>query len=254
MNYFRSAFVYGLALALASLFISETSQAQLRSKRGGKGAFAGGAFSVGAGIAFSSADQTGLNALIDAGKAAANTNVSKFGNATEFLGFGTFRFANGFTAAQLRASVFQQSTSGSGTDGSHKYELSGYTIFPMARIIPLSNDFIDFYMQAGLGYGKLDGTIRNGNRSANFSGSAFGAQVGLGAEFCFVPSHCVNFEGNYRYLPIERNIVSSGTGPGNLPYGTTQASADGELEDANGRDVATTLSGISGLVSYTFNF
>jgi opacity protein-like surface antigen len=254
MNYFKSAFVYGLTLALVSLFISETSHAQMRSKRGGKGVFAGGSISIGAGIAFANADQTGLNALIDSAKVSANSSVSKFSSATEFLGYATFRFANGFTAVQLRPSLFQQSTAGSGTDGTHKYELSGYTIFPMARIIPLSNDFIDFYMQAGLGYGKLDGTVRNGSRSANFSGSAFGAQVGLGAEFCFVPSHCVNVEGNYRYLPIERNLVSSGTGPANLPYGTTQASPDSELEDANGRDIATTLSGISGLVSYTFNF
>lgn len=254
MNYFKSVFTYSLALALVSVFIVETSQAQMRSKRGGKGAFAGGAFSIGAGFAFANADQTGLNGLIDSAKANANSTVSKFSSATEFLGYATFRFANGFTAVQLRPSIFQQSTSGSGTDGAHKYELSGYTIFPMARIIPLSNDFIDFYIQAGLGYGKLDGTIRNGARSANFSGSAFGAQMGLGAEFCIVPSHCINVEGNYRYLPIERNLVSSGTGPGNLPYGTTQASADSELEDSNGRDIATTMSGISGLVSYTFNF
>lgn len=254
MNYFRSTYVYGFALVLASLLFAETSEAQLRSKAGGRSAFSGGRISLGAGIGFTNADQTGLNALIDASRAASASNVSKFSSATEFLGFATFRFANGFTAVQLRPSYFQQKTSGSGTDGAHNYELTGFTIFPMARIIPLSNSFIDFYLQAGLGYGKLDGTIRNGSRSANFSGSAFGAQAGLGAEFCFVPSHCVAVEGNYRYLPIERNIVSSGTGPGNLPYGTTQASADGELEDANGRDVATTLSGVSGIISYVFNF
>ena len=253
MNYLRSAFVYGLTLALVSLLIVETSEAQSRrSKRGGKGVFAGGSFSIGGGFAFANADQTGLNALIDSAKANASSSVSKFSSATEFLGYATFRFANGFTAVQLRPSIFQQSTSGSGTDGAHKYELSGYTIFPMARIIPLSNDFIDFYMQGGLGYGKLDGTIRNGAKSANFSGSAFGAQVGLGAEFCFVPEHCVNVEGNYRYLPIERNVVSSTSNPG--PWGTTQTTADSELEDANQRDIATTMSGVSGLISYTYNF
>lgn len=233
---------------------SEQATAALSKKRGTKGIFGGGAISIGAGIAISTADQTGINGMINAAKASANSSASTMGSATEYMGHVTFKFANGFTAIQLRPTLFSQSSSGSGTDGSHSYKLDGFTLFPLARIIPLSNDFIDFYIQGGLGYGKLSGSIRNGSRAVDFSGSAFGVQGGLGAEFCFVPDHCVNVEGNYRYLPIERNIASSGTGPGNLPYGSSQASADNELEDLNGRDVATTLSGVSGLVSYTFNF
>jgi hypothetical protein len=242
-----------LALSLTLLFAPENTDART-SKRGGKGAFAGGSISLGGGMAFSTADQTGLNSLIDAAKNSASSTVSKMNSATEFLGYVTFRFSNNFTAIQIRPTLFQQKESGSGNDGSHSYDLSGYTIFPLVRIIPLSNDFIDFYLQGGLGYGKLEGTIKNAARQATFSGSAFGAQAGLGAEFCFTSSHCVNVEGNFRYLPIERNLVSSGTGPGNLPYGTSQASTDSELEDASGKDVATTMSGLSGLVSYTFNF
>lgn len=240
---------------LAAIFIfSFANTAEAAKKRGGRGAFAGGSLSAGLGIAISTADQTGMNSLISAAKLATNSTAGTMGSATEYVGYFTFRFANNFVALQLRPSFFSQSSSGSGTDGSHSYSLDGFTIFPMARIIPLSNDLIDFYIQGGLGYGKLDGSITNGSRKASFSGSSFGMQMGLGAEFCFVPDHCFNVEGNYRYLPIARNIVSSGTGPGNLPHGTSQAQADRELEDLNGNDVATTLSGVSGMLSYTYNF
>ena len=34
----------------------------------------------------------------------------------------------------------------------------------------------------------------------------------MGAEFCFTPDHCLNLEGDYRYLSFERNIVTNSTG------------------------------------------
>lgn len=232
------------------LIISLSSEGSTK-KKGGKGAFAGGALSAGLGIAISTADQTGIDGLIRAAKVASNSSASTMGTATEYVGYLTFRFSNDLIALQLRPSLFTQSTSGAGTDGTHNYTLSGYSIFPIIRFIPLSNDIIDFYLQVGLGYAQLNGSIENGPARAKFSGSGFGTQMGLGAEFCFVPSHCLNIEGNYRYLPISRNIVSSGSG---LPSGLSQATADRELEDSNGMDVATTLSGVSGMISYTINF
>lgn len=243
------------AYLLAMIFtISFASTSEAAKKRGGRGAFAGGSFSAGLGIAITTADQTGINSLVSAAKATTNSSAGNLGSATEYVGYFTFRFSNNFVALQLRPTLFSQSSSGSGSDGSHSYDLSGFTLFPLVRIIPLSNELIDFYLQGGIGYGKLDGSVENASRKASFSGSSFGMQMGLGAEFCFIPDHCFNVEGNYRYLPISRNIVSSGTGPGNLPYGTSQAQADRELEDLNGNDVATTLSGVSGMLSYTYNF
>ena len=155
-------------------------------------------------------------------------------------------------AIQLRPAYFTQSASGSGTDGSYNYALKGLSLFPLVRLIPLSNDIIDFYLQAGIGYGKLDGEITNGPRNSSFSGSGFGAQIGLGADFCLVPEHCFGIEGNYRYLPLARNIVKSGTAL--PPYGASQSIPERELEDINGNDVATSMSGISGALNYTFNF
>lgn len=233
---------------ILTLFLANKTYA---AKKGGGKAFAGGSLSVGVGLATTTADQTGINGLITAAKASTNSSASSLSSATEYVGYVTFRFSNNFIALQLRPTLFSQSSSGTGTDGAHNYSLDGLTLFPLLRLIPLSNDFIDFYIQGGLGYGKLDGKIQNGATSANFSGSSFGLQLGLGAEFCFVTNHCFNVEGNYRYMPITRNIVSSGVG---LPAGVSQATADGELENTSGMDVATTLTGISGLLSYTYNF
>ena len=248
LSQFRSISAYLLVLLFT---LSLSLPAEAARKKGGKGAFAGGSISVGLGISLTTAEQTGINSLINSAKAATNSTASSLSSATEYIGYVTFHFSGNFVALQLRPTLFSQSSSGSGTDGSHSYNLNGYTIFPLVRITPLSNDLIDFYIQGGVGYGKLDGTIKNGSASADFSGSAFGTQVGLGAQFCFIPDHCFNIEGNYRYLPISRNIVSTASG---LPTGTTQASAGGELEDASGNDVATTLSGVSGILSYTYNF
>lgn len=244
----REISVYLGVLLLTFIFSTEALAAR---KRGGKGAFAGGSISMGLGISLTTAEQTGINSMINAAKTATNSTASNLSAATEYIGYVTFHFSNNFVAIQLRPTLFSQSSSGSGSDGAHSYSLNGYTVFPLVRITPLSNDFIDFYIQGGLGYGKLDGSVKNGAAQADFSGSAFGTQMGLGAQFCFVPDHCFNLEGNYRYLPIARNIVSSGSG---LPAGTTQATADRELEDASSNDVATTLSGIAGILSYTYNF
>lgn len=242
--------IYNL-LAIILLVFTFSNEAHAAKKRGGKGAFAGGSLSAGLGISLSTAEQNGINSLINTAKATTGSTAGSLSAATEYIGYFTFHFSNNFVAIQLRPTLFSQNASGTGTDGAHDYSLNGFTLFPLIRITPLSNDFIDFYIQGGLGYGKLDGKIKNGATTADFSGSAFGTQIGLGAQFCFVPDHCFNVEGNYRYLPISRNIVSAASG---LPAGVSQATVDRELEDANGMDIATTLSGVAGILSYTYMF
>lgn len=242
--------IYSL-LTVILLVFTFSNEAFAARKKGGKGAFAGGSLSAGLGISLSTAEQSGINTLINSAKASTNSTAGTLSAATEYIGYFTFHFSGNFVAIQLRPTLFSQSTSGSGTDGAHSYSLDGFTLFPLVRITPLSNDFIDFYVQGGLGYGKLDGSIKNGATSASFSGSAFGTQIGLGAQFCFVPDHCFNVEGNYRYLPISRNIVSAAAG---LPTGVSQATVERELEDAGGMDIATTLSGVAGIISYTYVF
>lgn len=240
-----------ISVLLISICLLFSATSHAAKKRGGKGAFAGGSISVGFGIGFSTAEQTGINDIIKNAKAANQASTSELKSATEYMFHGTFRFSNGYVALQLRPTLFQQAESGSGTAGSYNYSLSGFTVFPLIRLIPLSNDLIDFYIQGGLGYGKLNGDITNGPTKISFTGSNFGAQAGLGADFCFVPDHCIGVEGNYKYLPIQRNIVTSTSG--GLSNNITQSAVDSELE-VNGSDLATQLSGITGIVSYTFNF
>lgn len=233
----------------AVLLLSSTSEAA--RKRGGKGVFGGGSISLGFGIGFATADQSGINDIIKNAKASNQATTSELSSAMEYSIQPTFTFSNGLVAIQLRPTYFTQSQSGSGSAGSYSYSLSGFTVFPLVRLIPLSNDIIDFYLQAGLGYGKMDGEMTNGPTKVSFSGSNFGAQAGLGANFCFVPDHCIGVEGNYKYLPIQRNIASAASG--GLSNNITQAAKDSELE-VDGSDMGTTFSGISGTVSYTYNF
>lgn len=239
------------ALLLISVLITLSTPFAEAKKRGGKGAFAGGSLSFGLGIATTSATQDGMNDIIQIAKATEGATVSTMSSGLEYVGHATFRFSNGVVALQLRPSYFTQEESGTGTQGNYSYSLSGLAVFPLIRIIPLSNDFIDFYMQGGLGYANLSGTIKNGPNTVDFTGGNFGAQIGIGADFCFLPDHCFGAEGNFRYLPIPRNIVSSASGA--VPAGLSQAARDQELE-AFGSDVATKLTGITGILMYTYNF
>ena len=238
-----------------SLIALPTSVLALAKKRGAKSVLANGGFSMGFGVSLLSAEQNGLNSLISSAKAQApggNDSTGDLSSGLEYSAQFTFHFSNDFLAIQLRPSYFTQSATGSGTDGDYSYNLTGFTIFPLVRIIPLSNDFISFYLQSGIGYGQLRGDISNGPRNISFVGSNFGIQVGLGAEFCLLPEHCFGVEGNYRYLPMQRNIVRNSSTP--APYGVSQSVPDRELEDASGKDLATTMNGVSGTLNYTFNF
>ena len=238
-----------------SLIALPSSVLAMTKKKGAKGVLAGGGFSMGIGVSLLSAEQNGLNTLIAAAKAQApggGVTTGDLSSGMEYSAQFTFHFSNDFVALQLRPSYFTQSATGSGTDGSYSYNLTGFTIFPLVRIIPLSNDIISFYLQSGIGYGQLKGDISNGPRNISFVGSDFGIQVGLGADFCLLPEHCFGIEGNYRYLPIQRNIVRNSSTP--APYGVSQSIPDRELEDSSGKDLATTMNGISGNLNYTFNF
>jgi hypothetical protein len=207
----------------------------------------GGGHSFGGGVILVSPNQNDLNSAVDSINATQSLAVEKPGTGYEFDAFYQYRFSGSMFAFQFRPSYFMQSGKGSG----YETKLNGFTVFPMLRLYPLENNFIKFFMQTGLGYGRLSGTMDGPSSSVAWAGDAFGAMGGLGAEFCFTPSHCLVVEGNLRYLPIPRNIVSSvsGTPPG-FDAGI---SANGELERSN-MDVQTTMSGIQGVLNYQMNF
>lgn len=206
---------------------------------------ASGSHSLGFGIGFLSPDQSDLNQIIST-KNAGGTSIDKLGSGYEFQANYQYRFKGTMFALQFRPSYITQNSGGSG----YKFDLTGFTVFPMFKLYPLENDFIRFFMQTGVGYGNLSGKINAPNGSVSFSAGAFGAQVGLGADFCFFGgSHCFGVEGNLRYLPFPRNLVSDSSG---TPDGWDPVTGN-ELEN-NNSDVGTTLSGIQGIATYRFNF
>jgi hypothetical protein len=210
-----------------------------------------GGHSLGIGFGITSAVQKDLNSIIDSVNTSAGANTKNVNSAYEFSAQYAYRFSGSIFGLVFRPSYFTASGKGTNAAGSsYNHELTGYTFFPLLRIYPLENSFIRFYMQAGLGYGYLGGRVVQGTNEMKYSGSNLGEQAGLGADFCFTPNHCMAIEGNFRYLPIERNSADSLTG---TMTGFTQAQSGKEVE-YSGNDMSTTMSGIQGSVSYIFNF
>jgi hypothetical protein len=117
----------------------------------------------------------------------------------------------------------------------------------------LEDQTIKFYSQFGVGYGHMSGSIEESGSSVDFSGGDLGYSAGLGAEFCFFGDHCINVEGNVRFLSVERLIADSATGGPAIGTRIDQATKGKELE-INGRDFAASMSGVLGMVGYTMYF
>lgn len=233
-------------IAVLTMALSQNAFA----KRGGGGI--SGSSEVGIGLSTISSNQKDINSIID------NVNSTQGGVSTKNLTSAydifvqyAFRFNGSIFALVFRPSYFTQSASGSGaTVGDYEHTLTGYTFFPLLRLYPLENNYIRFFLQAGVGYGYLKGTVKEGSSSMSYSGSNFGGQAGLGADFCFSENHCITLEGNVRYLPIERSTADSVTGNFN---GFSQTETGREVEyDRN--DLTTTMSGIQGILAYTYIF
>lgn len=233
----KTAFIL-LASALAFLlFASQPAMAA----RGGGGS---GGHSMGVGILIGGPSQADTNAWVNS---LSTVGTKEVGSAYEFFGHYEYRFTGSIFALQFRPSYFTQEGSGGGVEA----KLSGFTFFPILRLYPLENSFIKFFFQVGVGYGTLNLKLKNATGgSGNYDGGNFGALAGLGSSFCFTPNHCAVIEGNFRYLPMSRNV---GNGSGLTGAGSAITQENGELE-LNSSDLATTLSGIQGGLSYLYTF
>jgi hypothetical protein len=209
----------------------------------------GGGHAFGGGLALVNPGQNDLDATVDEVNAANAIAVNKLGAGYELYGHYTYKFSGTIFALQFRPSYIMQNATGAGYD----LKMTGLTLFPIFQIIPLENDFIKFRLQVGLGYGTLSGEFSGGGNSVGWKGSAFGALGGLGADFCFTDNHCMAIEGNLRYLPFERNLVTSVSGTSAALGFDAGIVSGGELENGN-KDVGTSLSGIQGLIGYTYSF
>lgn len=237
------------ASILGTFFFVDPAQA-----RGGRGASISGDNAISFGASIIGTEQKDLNMAIDAGNSSVNGPIStkNLSSAYEFYAQYIFRFSGSIYALVFRPSYFMQNSTGSGTDGSYDYKLSGLTLFPLLRFYPLENAFMKFFLQVGVGWGqiKADITTGTGNTLA-FDGSNFGGMAGLGVDFCFTGSHCLTVEGNVRYLPIERNVATAAAG---TLVGFDNPLNKGAEVERQSQDLSTTLSGIQGILAYTYNF
>lgn len=236
-----------LFIILLSLSIIILSVEEVFAARGGDGAH-----SITGGLTTISSNQKDLNSIIDSvNSTQGGVSTKSLTSAYDFFIQYQYRFSGSIFALVFRPSYFTQSGKGSGgIVGDYNHSLTGFTFFPLLRLYPLENNFIRFFMQAGVGFGYLKGEVKQGNASLSYSGSNFGAQAGMGAEFCFTENHCMTVEGNVRYLPIERNLADSVSG---TLTGFSQVQANREVEyDQN--DMTTTMSGIQGVLGYTYHF
>lgn len=216
----------------------------------------GGNFQLGLSAGTINADQEHMNTLISrANTREGGISTGSLNNAYEAAGTFGYRFNGSIIALLFRPSFFYQKSEGTGSSGNFNYSNIGFTIFPIGRIYPLENEFMKFFMQFGLGYGRSNGSIEEGSAKAEFVGDAFGTVFGLGSEFCYAGTHCLVVEGNYRYLTIERNIATSVTGTfsSTSPASLSQAEIHKEIE-MDSTDLHVKMSGLQFLLGYSFYF
>lgn len=202
----------------------------------------GGDHAIGGGIILAGPSQNDVNSWVSSHGLA---GTKELGAGYELFFNYEFRFSSTMFALHFRPSYLTQSASGAGIESS----VTAITFFPMLRLYPLENDYIKFFFQTGIGVAKMDLKLSNSGNggSGSYSATEFGAMAGLGASFCITESSCIGVEGNMRYLPMNR-ITGSGS-----PLGGNITQTEGELEQ-NNRDLAVTLSGIQGAITYQMNF
>ena len=226
----------GMAVAAFMTFLVLTSDPAF-ARRG-----LSGAHSMGGGIIRAGPSQNDVNSWVTSHALA---GTKELGSGYELFFNYEFRFSSTMFALHFRPSYFTQTASGAGIESG----ITAITFFPMLRLYPLENDYIKFFFQTGIGVAKADLKLSNGpaGGSGTYSATEFGAWAGLGASFCLTESSCFGVEGNMRYLPMNR-LTGNGA---NLGGNITQAS--GELERAQ-TDLAITLSGIQGALTYQYSF
>ncbi len=240
-----------LAFLIVTVVITSQSFAQRGGGSARRGVSLSGEHSLSVGFGLITAEQNNMDDTIDSANASLVGTVKNLESGLEYFAQYSIRFDGSWWGIALRPSWMNQKTDGNCGAGKCKYELDGFSIFPMIRMIPLENELIKLFFQLGLGYGTMKGEISQPAGNVKFEGSAFGVMGGLGVDFCLSESHCITVEGNLRYLPIERNLVKSGSG---TISGISGGSAPGEELERNSRDLSTTMSGLQGLVSYMVLF
>lgn len=237
-----------IIITIAALAIAFVPSSRAFAKGGG-----GGGHMLGIQLGTVSTGQEHMNALISrANTRAGGISTSSMNSAYEGSVQYGYRFSGTIFSLLLRPSYFYQVSKGAGGGADYNYSVTGFNIFPMFRLYPLENEFMRFFMQLGLGYGRANGVVEEAGAKAEFVGDAFGTVIGLGTEFCFTPNYCATLEGNYRYMKMARNIASDVSGTFDTDS-LSQATKNQEIEIDN-TDFATSMSGLQFLAGFTILF
>lgn len=246
------------ALLMASLLIAEAGHA----RGGGSGGSSGGASSLLSGetqfglvFGVSQSIQDDLNNLATRANSRANVGPITTGSLNSAWELGAqfgFRVNGSMIFLLLRPTYFMETTAGTGSDGSYNYGVTGFTVFPIMRLVPLENDFMKFFLNIGLGYGRATTKIDEGSAHVEAVGDTFGTLIGMGAEFCITAVQCISFEGNYRYLLLERSLVTSTSGTFASNSVTTPV-LNKELE-LDGTDMQIRMGGLQFLAGYIIHY
>jgi len=252
---FETGFIGAALTALAMMSASGSAEAA----RGGASGLFGGESQFGLVGGITQSSQDGLNLLIT--RANSRTGVgpittSALSSAYELGVQYGYRFSGTMFSILFRPSYFLESSTGAGTGGGYNYSVQGITFFPILRMIPLENDIMKFFLNIGLGYGRATTKIEEGTASVEAVGDAFGTLIGLGAEFCITAAQCISLEGNYRYLSMDRNIVTGGTGTSSFSgAGNSLSQADTNKEvELDGDDLKIRMGGMQFLAGYIIHF
>jgi hypothetical protein len=250
---FQNATLIALVFFLSTPFVAE---AAFRGKGNDYGGDLGSGFGfheIGILGASTSAEQEHLNTLIRrAGYRTGGISTAEMSRAWELgLQYG-YRSPGSMFEWLVRPSYFYQKTTGSNSGGSYDYGVTGFMLFPLVRVIPLENNFMKFYAQGGIGYGRAYGKIQEADASVEMQGDAYGSQLGVGLEFCYEGVHCLAFETNYRYMKMARNISTATSGTFDSSS-VTQSQVNSEVE-MSGYDLALQIGGLQFALGYTAHF
>lgn len=197
---------------------------------------------LGVSIHLTASSQDDLNRWLANG--AGQPGSSPMGPAYEVSFNYFYRFSNSMFALGFNPVYGIQS----GKLGAYKAQMSSIQAFPKLLFVPLENEYFQLFFDVGVGIGRVDLQLEAPGAKGSYNATVFGVSGGVGAQFCFVESHCVVAGGQFRYMPVER---LTGSAVGNLGGGITQA--NGELEMDN-RDLQATLTGIVGYLGYRLRF
>jgi opacity protein-like surface antigen len=242
-----------IAVALFICACVTPSAAMARGSMGGGGLGGDNQFSIIAGVSNSNQDQ--INTLISRSNARTTSgpiSTPALNSAYELGVQYGYRFTGTMYAVLLRPTYFYEKATGSGKDGSYNYGISGFTIIPMLRLYPLENEFMKFFLQLGVGYGRANTSIEEGSARLDAVGDAFGTTLGLGAEFCMTASQCLSLEANLRYMTVVRNIASEASGTW-ASDSLSQAQTNKEVE-LDSDDLMVRMGGLQFLAGYVIHF